>query len=161
MPKTANTSNAEVTANQNEETKSTLTVDVANEPLDSAYLTDVKGDDRYNYFWASTQRTHPQSVERMQRYGFEVVPENSSEYTPFADRKDGGRVVGDLILMRIPKEKADALRRQRYENFHRRLSATEEKMLSVGSNRDGVDNTVTDSGGGKSYFFFSNNPLAK
>lgn len=135
---------------------------VMHEPLDDAYLTDVKGDEKYSYFWASTNRAHPQSVERMQRYGFEVVPENSSEETVFAEKRDGGRVVGDLVLMRIPKETAERLRKQRYEAFHRRLSATEEKMLSVGKNTDGVTNTVTESGeGNRSFFFFSNNPLAK
>lgn len=152
---------AEGTANVNTETKSTTTV--THEPLDNSYLTDVEGDAKYHYFWASTQRTHPQSVDQMKRLGYEVVPENSSENTPFADNKDGGRVVGDLILMRMPKERADDLRRRRREAFHRRLQATEEKMLRTGANVDGVENTVTEnnSPSERSFFFFSNNPLAK
>lgn len=126
---------------------------------DEFLVTSVEGEPQYEYYWAATNRTHPSSYERMRRLGYEPVPFEEG-VAPFAEKtSDGYITTGDLILMRTSRENAEHLRKRKVETFLSRMSAEEEKMLSVGSDVEGVETSVVSSG--RRSFYIANNPLAK
>lgn len=149
------------TSNTNENTDNS-TASVSFEPKDRFSFLDVENQQpQFEYYWASTQRAHPQSAEVMKRWGYEVVPSDSKENPIFAEQSHGGHVVGDLVLMRIPKEKAEAIRKAKVEAFNRRLQAEEAKHKEIGRDVEGVEVGEPETDTTRSVFFFPNNPLAK
>ncbi|MEM4168041.1 MAG: hypothetical protein QXW98_06330 [Candidatus Caldarchaeum sp.] len=139
--------------------------EVGFEPLDKHNLLDIEQNagDKYKYFWAHQNPSHPQNVSAMKRMGYEVVPEGEAK-AYFGYNKDGGVVLDELVLMRIPKERAERLAQHRLEQYYRRVRSEEEKLYSVGKGIDGVETEVYEQSAPNAQrrtFYFPNNPLKK
>lgn len=126
--------------------------------------TDVQNaDERYSYFWAAEDNRHPQSVEAFKLKGWEPVPADAKEGSLYGSDSKGYKTVGELVLMRKPKELVEKDRERRNEFIRRRLSAQEEAFEQRIADTEGVEKEdfVSFGGGGKRSFYIANNPLAK
>ncbi|MEM4167998.1 MAG: hypothetical protein QXW98_06110 [Candidatus Caldarchaeum sp.] len=163
--KNSNTSNTPDAVTTSSHTNDSDCVDVTFEPLDKHNLLDIeqKSDDKYKYFWAHQNPSHPQNVSALKRMGYEVVPEGEAK-AYFGYNKDGGVVLDELVLMRIPKERAEQIAQHRLEQYYNRVRSEEEKLYSVGKGIDGVETEIYEQSAPNATrrtFYFPNNPLKK
>lgn len=89
--------------------------------LDQLDVTDKRPD--MHYYWANFKAEHGHHIERKKLVGFEVVS-GTGEDCPEGHElvtEDGTRRIGDVLLMRVPKDRALYLKaRERADSLKRR-----------------------------------------
>lgn len=99
-------------------------------------FTIVNQDPEYAYYFASKNNNHPQSVGMMEMKGYEPVnsEHNSGERVPMAtvQTAEGGAIQNDShVLMRIPREYAEAHREAVAENARAKRRQLDDKMAEI------------------------------
>lgn len=77
-------------------------------------------DPNYYYCWVNKK---PENMERRKLEGYEVVTAKDGENALTRPNPVGERVIGDLVLMRMPRERHDRLQKRRAEQNDRQLAA--------------------------------------
>lgn len=98
----------------------------------NVFIVDNKQDD-FSYIWAAKDPTHPQSVDKQQRLGYEVVNNinGGDEVAPFADvqtTENGSIQTREHVLMRIPIELAGYRNKRASELGHERIKSMKDDL---------------------------------
>lgn len=80
-------------------------------------------DDNFYYCWVNKK---PENIERRKLEGYEAVTDTDKANALTKPNAIGERVLGDVVLMRMPRERYERLQRRLKERIQNQLDAANE-----------------------------------